>query len=155
MKPSSIGLELLSAVALVTWVRGADALPDGNRFLRRLHGGIELRAPQEGYDYGYGDVPPPPPPPPPGGESTSDGPPDVFLRTLLVRFWLSEHSYRQTTGRFDDFQHWRRHPGKFLDWDSKHWRRWNVWSNVRDNERRQWERKRYGLSSRGDQWGAG
>lgn len=75
MKPSSIGLELLSALALLTLGRDADALPDGNRFFRRFGGGIEPRAPQEGYGYGYGDVPPPPPPPPPAGESTSGGPP--------------------------------------------------------------------------------
>lgn len=73
MKPSSIGLELLSALALLTWARDANALPDRNRLSRRLGGGIEPREPQEGYGYGYGDVPPPPPPPP-VGESTSSEP---------------------------------------------------------------------------------
>ena len=68
MKPSAIGLELLTALALLSWVRGATALPDGlgggNRFFRRFREGVEPRAPQRGYGYGYGygDQPPPPPP---------------------------------------------------------------------------------------------
>ena len=75
MKPSTIGLELLSALALLTWVRGATALPDGlgggYRFFRRFREGIEPRAPQYGYD--YGDPPPPPPPAPSSQGSTSGG----------------------------------------------------------------------------------
>ena len=75
MKPSAIGLELLSALALLSWVRGATALPDGlgggYRFFRRFREGVEPRAPQQGYGYGYGDPPPYPPPPPPNEGSTS------------------------------------------------------------------------------------
>lgn len=75
MKPSAIGLELLSALALLSWVRGGTALPDGlgggYRFFRRFREGVQPRAPQYGYD--YGDPPPPPPLPPPSEGSTSGG----------------------------------------------------------------------------------
>lgn len=77
MKPSAIGLELLSALALLTWVRGATALPNGPggaRFPRRPREPVEPRAAQYGYDYGN---PPPLPPQPPSaagtGSTSGDG----------------------------------------------------------------------------------
>lgn len=73
MKPSAIGLELLSTLALLTWVRGATALPNGAgiRSPRRPREPVEPRAAQ--YGYGYGNPPPLPPQPPVGSGSTSGG----------------------------------------------------------------------------------